>query len=145
MSEIFTPQVIAVLVTAAGNAIGKIITWVGERRDPARTEADEVVEKAYGTLRSAFTDGCVKILKAMENGQLAHPPRIREVAYPDLELPENLVSRFDGELRYRLEYMRLHGVIAPVGPTEYGITDLGQSFLERARRKRDYYNVLFGS
>jgi hypothetical protein len=110
-----------------------------------QSEADAVVEKTYGTLHSAFTGGCVKILKALEYGDLADPPRIRELAYPDLKLPENLVSKFDGELRYRLEYMRLHGVVAPVGPTEYGITDLGQSFLARARRKRDYHNVLFGS
>jgi hypothetical protein len=145
MTELLSPPVIAALVTVAGNVIGKIITWIGERGADGKAEADAAIEKAYPTLRGAFTDGCVRILKALENGQLAHAPRIRQLVYTELALPDNMVSAFEGELRYRLEYMRLHGVLAPVGPTEYGITSLGQAFLEQARRRRDYYNVLFGS
>ena len=145
MPELISPPVIAALVTAAGNVIGKIITWIGERGANGKADADAAIEKAYPTLRGAFTDGCVRILKVLENGQLAHAPIIRQRVYTDLALPDNIVSAFEGELRYRLEYMRLHGVLAPVGPTEYGITSLGLAFLEQARRRRDYYNVLFAS
>jgi hypothetical protein len=145
MNELLNSPVIAALVSAAGSVIGKIITWVGEKGDSGKADADVAIQEAYATLRGAFTDGCVRILKALENGQLAHALMVRQRDYTDLILPDHLIAAFDGELRYRLEYMRLHGVLATVGPTEYGITSLGQAFLEEARRRRDYPNVLFGS
>ena len=145
MKEIFSPPVIAALVTTAGGVISKIITWIGQRDENRKADADAVIEKTYATLRGAFTDGCVRVLKAIENGQLAHPHRMRRLVYSDLSLPDKVATAFEGELRYRLECMRLHGVITPVGPTEYGITSLGQAFLEQARRKRDFSNVLLGN
>lgn len=143
MNEIISAPVIAALVPLAGSAIGKIITWIGNRKGNEKADADAVIEKTYATLRSAFTDGCVRVLHAIENGQLAHATRMRELVYADLPLPPSCTQAFEGELRYRLEYLRLHGVLAPVGPSEYGITSLGEAFLEQARRKHHYSNVLF--
>jgi len=141
---IFNSPVIAALVTVLGSNISKIIRWIGERDHNGKADADAAIEKAYATLRGAFTDGCVRILKTLESGQLAHPRRLRQSIYADIVLPDKAAAAFEGELRYRLEYMRLHGVLARVGPTEYGITSLGQAFLEQARKRRDYYDLLFG-
>jgi hypothetical protein len=144
MSELLTPPVIAALVNAGGSVLNKIITWVQSSADSGKADADVAIEKTYPILREAFTDGCVRILKAFENGQAAHALMVRQRLYTDLVFPDPMIaSAFEGELRYRLEYMRLHGVLAPVGRTEFGITSLGQAFLEEARRRRDYYNVLF--
>jgi hypothetical protein len=102
-------------------------------------------EERYASLYKVFSGGCVRILKALESGQVAHAYILRQWVYPELHLAENVARAFEGELHYRLEYLRLHGVLDHVGPTEFEITPLGRWFLEQARRKRDYPNELFGS
>lgn len=102
-------------------------------------------EQRYASLYKVFSGGCVRILKALESGQVAHAYILRQWVYPELHLPEDVARVFEGELHYRLEYLRLHGVLDHVGPTEFEITPLGRWFLEQARRKRDYPNELFGS
>jgi hypothetical protein len=142
---VLSPTVIAALVSASGALLGKVIEWVGRKDDAAQEQAKEVIGKTYDTLRANFTDGCVTALKLLENGEAQMPYRIRERMYPQLNLPQDVVDQLDGEFRYRLEYLRLNGVVTLVGAIEYGITRLGQAFLAEARRRRDYYKVLFGS
>ena len=139
------PSVIAAVVSAAGTLLGKVIEWAGRRDDAAQKQAKEVIEKAYDALKANFTDGAVTVLKVLENGENQAPFQIRHRMYPALTLSKDQEPQFDGEFRYRLEYLRLNGVVTLVGGSEYGITRLGQAFLEEARRRRDYYRVLFGS
>ena len=139
--------VIAAVVSAAGGLLEKVIEWASPKGDDdkANTQAQAVVIKAYDTLRTNFTDGCVRVLKLMESGEIQPPNKIRALLYPTLHLVGEAEEHFDGEFKYRLEYMRLNGVLTMVGGSEYGITHLGQAFLEEARKRRAYYSVLCGS
>ena len=68
---------------------------------------------------------------------------IRERFYPKIALPEEQLKELDAEFGYRLEYLRLNGVITLVAGREYGITRFGLAFLEEARRRHDYHDELF--
>jgi hypothetical protein len=139
------PTVIAALITAGGALVGKTLEWVGRRDDKAQADAQTVVTKVYDTLRLNFTDGCVQVLKLLESGENQATFQIRGRLYPNLNLDNAIERQFDGEFKYRLEYLRLNGVVTLVGGSEYGITRLGQAFLEEARKRRDYFKVLFGA
>lgn len=139
------PTVIVAVVSAAGGLLGKVIEWVGRKDDKASEDAKSVVLKAYDTLKLNFTDGCVRVLKQLESGENQASFQIRSKLHPSLQLTPELERVLDGEFKYRLEYLRLNGVLAMVGGSEYGITRLGQAFLQEARSRKDYYNVLFGS
>jgi hypothetical protein len=141
------PTIIAAVVTAAGTLVGKVLELLANNhRDPkAKDLAASVIQKTYETLKGNMTDGCVKVLKLLESGSLSYPHQIRQRLYPNLHMPPEHLTEFDHEFRYRLEYLRLNGVVALVAGGEYGITRLGSEFLEEARRRRDYYGVMFGS
>ena len=139
------PTIIAAIVSAAGALLGKAIELFAGKRDPtAQKQASRVIEKTYETLKGNLTGGCVRVLKLLESGSLLYPPLIRQKYYPNLQLPEDHLKELDSEFRYRLEYLRLNGVVTLVAGGEYGITRLGLAFLEEARHRRDYYADLFG-
>jgi hypothetical protein len=138
--------IIAAVVTAAGALLEKAVELFAGNRDKKRqAPAEQVIQDTYDTLRGNLTDGCVKALKLLESGSLLYPGMIRQKFYPTLQLPAEPLQTLDHEFRYRLEYLRLNGVVTLVAGGEYGITRLGLAFLEEARRRRDYYDLLFGS
>lgn len=140
------PTIIAAVVSAAGSLLGKVIElYAGNRDTRTQEQAASVIQKTYETLKGNLTDGCVRVLKLLESGSLLYSWMIRERFYPTLQLPQEHLQELDSEFRYRLEYLRLNGVVTLVAGSEYGITRLGLAFLVEARRRRDYYGELFGS
>lgn len=139
------PIVIAAIATAAGNVIGKVIEYAAGKDDKANADAQKVAVKVYDVLHTNFTDGCVEVLKLMEGGENQLPSQIRDRLYPTFHLEGDAEDHFEREFRYRLEYMRLNGVLTLIGGIEYGISRLGQAFLQEARKRRDYRSVLFDS
>ena len=78
----------------------------------------------------------------LESGSLMFPTQIRERYYPDL-FPNPGLTQLDKEFGYRMDYLRLHGVVTLIPGGEVGITSLGFAFLAEARRRRDYQEQLF--
>jgi hypothetical protein len=139
------PSIIAAVVTASGSLLGKVIELFAGKRDPKTQEqAASVIQKTYDTLKGNLTGGCVRVLMLLESGSLLYPAMIRERYYPALLAPQEYMKPFDAEFRYRMEYMRLNGIVTLVAGGEYGITRLGLAFLEEARRRRDYPDQMFG-
>ena len=140
------PTIIAAIVSAGGALLGKVIEEFAGKPDPgAQKQASEVIKKTYETLKGNLTTGCVRILKLLESGSPLYPKQIREKYYPELQIPEDhLKEKLDTEFRYRMEYLRLNGVVTLIAGREYGITRLGLAFLEESRRRRDYADA-FGS
>jgi hypothetical protein len=143
------PTIIAAVVSASGRLLGQVIQTYGGAHDPkAQEAANKVIQRTYETLKGNFTDGCVRILKLLEDGNGKYPEMIRENYYPTLlssQGSEAYMQALNREFEYRMEYLRLNGVVNHVAGREYFITRLGLAFLEEARRKRDYYGVLFES
>ena len=137
--------ILAAMVTASATLISKGIEWVGRRDARSADSAKQVVGEAYDQLRLALTDSCTKILRLLEGGDNERIQSIRERLYPNLVLPDVVKSEFDAEFRYRMEYLKNCGVVTLVGGSEYGITAVGRAFIEEARRRKDYYRVLFSS
>jgi hypothetical protein len=136
-------QIISVIVDVAGDLLRKVVDWIGSRKDPDADEnARKVVEKVYETLKTNLAPHCVKILKLLEIDDYQPPSEIRKYIHPNLNMDKETEEKFDGEFRYRLEYMRQNGVIAFMGGNEYRLTRLGQAFLAKARSLHDYPSVL---
>jgi hypothetical protein len=137
--------ILAAMVTASATLVSKGIEWVGNRDKDSSSKAKQVVNEAYDQLKEKFTDGSVTVLKVLESGENLAVFQIRQKLHPQLVLNEDVARTFDGEFRYRLEYLRHCGAVTLIGGAEYGITSVGQAFLEEARLRRDYYRVLFGA
>jgi len=137
--------ILAAMITGSATLLSKAIDWVGKRNDgKAASDAKLVVDEAYDQLREGFTDGCVRVLMILEKGENRMAHQIREKFYPKLRLNPDDMRAVDSEFRYRLEYLRHSGALAFIGGSEYGITAIGQAFLEEARKRKHYYDVLFG-
>ncbi len=133
--------ILPALITASPKLIEIAIQlWRGKDVD---AETKKVLDQAYDKLIDYFTDHCVKVLLALEEGIFLPIPDLRSRLHPGLQLPEAAIYQFDSEFKYRLEYLRLTGVVALVAGSEYRITRLGRAFLNEARRRRDYSKVLF--
>jgi hypothetical protein len=136
------PTIIAAVVTASGGLLSKMIEWASKSNDDAHKKATKVIGKTYDVLKGNLTDGAVRVLKFLEDGRNRMLIQLRQSMYPALNLAQNEEGQFNHEFRYRMEYLRLNGVVSFVGGSEYAITRLGQAFLEEARRRRDYPDVL---
>lgn len=140
------PSVIVAVVSAAGKLLEKSLELFSGISDPgSEAKVRQVAEKAYEPLKQNISGGCVRVMKMLEPGSLRYPSMLREQFYPDAALPADHMSKLDSEFRYRLEYLRQNGVLTQVAGGEYGITRLGLAFLSEARRRRDYYEELFGA
>jgi hypothetical protein len=141
------PIIIAAVVQASGGLLQTVISlyYGGDRDAETRKHAARIIQKTYETLHWNLTGGCVRVLKLLEPGHLLYASMVRESYYPNLQVLQEHLEPLDKEFGYRLEYLRLHGVVDRVGgfDPEYGITQLGLAFLEEARRRRDYQDVLF--
>lgn len=138
------PTIIAAVVTASGSFLGKLVDVYANTSDTkTRERAASVAQRVYEPLKGNLTGGSVRLLKLLESGSLLYPQMIRKRMYPELQIPSEYQQAFDGEFRYRLEYLRLNGLVQLVAGAEYGITVLGLAFLQEARRRRDYMAELF--
>ena len=138
--------IIAALVTAGGSLIGKLLEVGGRysRNDPeADKKAGDVTAQLYDTLKQQITDGSFEILLKLESGENQTPFQIVRRMYPSLSLDREMENLFMGEFRYRLEYLKIIGLLTMVGGSEYAITRVGSAFVEEARKRRDYYRKLY--
>jgi hypothetical protein len=130
--ECVDPMIVAAVVNASGGLLGKMIEvyFGGDHDTRTEKQTDRIIQKTYDHLRWNLTGGSVRVLKLLELGSLYYVEMIRKRFYPNLQLPEEHVKTLDSEFRYRLEYLRLHGVVGLVGGAhgEYGITRLGMAF-----------------
>jgi hypothetical protein len=140
------PTLVAAVVSAAGALLEKALEVFAGARDPkAQEQLAGVIHGIYPPLKVNLTPGCLRVLRSLEAGGLMYPWMLRERFYPKLQLPQEQLKELDREFRYRLEYLRLHGVVALIAGGEYGISRLGLAFLEEARRRRDYPSELLAS
>src|SRR5689334_8530155 len=131
--------VIEAIANFAGTLLNKVLEPGYHKDDKSAAAATKVMSKAYDTLRTDLTDGLVRVLKLLENGENLPYSDIRMRVYPSLKLTPEFTTPFDEEFKYRLEFLRLHGLLMKVGSgPEYTITKLGQAFLQEARGRRDY-------
>ena len=141
MSADYTATILNALITTSPTLISKAIEWFKGKDANVDAEVEKILNKTYDKLTNYFTEHCVRILLELENGIYLRIPELRRRLNPGLQLPGEAMSQFDSEFRYRLEYLRLTGVLTLVAGSEYRITRLGQAFLEEARRRHDYINV----
>jgi hypothetical protein len=137
-------SIIAALVTASGNLVGGLLGRGGRSASPDPTideRAEKVAADFYDQLRTSITDSCFKAMLFLESGENERVSLILSAVYP--ESPKTQSDVVSLEFRYRLEYLRLLGLITLVGGSEYTISCLGAHFIEQARRRRDYYRVFY--
>lgn len=120
-------------------------TWLFDKWSPAPPDQKvrDFVSKHYDVLRGLISNSCMKILRRLENGQNHSESELIVEVYPEYETMSRVeYDRLREEFKYRLYFMDLTGVI--VRPTsEYYITGLGRAFINLARERKDYYDVLF--
>ena len=140
-----TATIIAAVVNASGAVLTSVIGLFANREIKGEEQARQVIDKTYETLKGNLTGGSVQVLKQLEGGSLLYSDMLRKRLYPALSESPEFLRAFDAEFRYRLEYLKVNGVITFVPPSEYGISRLGMAYLEEARRRKDYPDQLYGS
>ena len=98
--------VLAAMVTASVTIFSKIVEWAGSRDAKVAAQAQKVVEQAYDPLRQKLTDGCVRVLKYLEDREYRMTSVIRAAVHPPVTIPNDFEDTFDGEFRYQMEYLR---------------------------------------
>jgi hypothetical protein len=146
-----TSTIIAAVVQASGGVLQTVIKlYYGANPDTeTQKHAAKIIQKTYNTLRWDLTGGSVRVLKLLENGQLQRANMVRKSFYPNLQVLQEhgdpLEEYLDNEFGYRLQYLRVHGLVGTAAGglyPEYGITALGLAFLQEARHRRAYLDVL---
>ncbi len=134
------PAIIASMINAFATIGTRVFEkWSNRPRSPEDDKIDERLEEYYDTLRACLTDHCVAVLKRLEDGQNRTAGELVGTIYPRLE---NTTRELETEFDYRLRYMESLGVVTRP-TTEYFITPLGVSFLQKARGRKDFFRVLF--
>jgi hypothetical protein len=134
------PTLAAAIVSAAGGVISTIIGRISRTGDsPEQSKANQVIDKTYDKLRDEMTDNNVRVLVILESGEnlaphQAHSKILRKFD-SDVEIEE--------DLRYRMKFLCLLGLLTPVGGSEFAITKLGLSYITKAKQLRDYHNVFW--
>lgn len=86
----------------------------------------------------------MRVLLLLENGENQHPIQVRTRLLRLIEQQESSPpTKLEDDVTYRLKFLCILGLLTPIGGSEYAITELGHSFLKKAREENDYPNVLF--
>lgn len=137
---------IAALVTAAKDLLPALgAGWNGESEgDPTQKRIKEMTAKHYGSLRTEVDDGCMKVLKHLEDGRNCQPKFLVLEVHPiAATLPNTASELLLEEFQYRLEFLQSVGLLDNVRGGRYMISHLGQGYMRVSRDKREYPNILF--
>jgi len=139
------PTIIASIIsTAADVGIAIFEKWTSPESDAKKIKKKTAfMKKHYNELRGMLSKNCMRVLKKMEDGQSRRVEELIVQVYSDFKgFGNEEKQRLKGEFEYRLNYMEQMGVI--VKPKrEYFITELGILFINVAREKKDYPEILF--
>jgi hypothetical protein len=136
-------QIIAAIISTAGNLAGKVVDfWRGSDNATEENATEEAAVRAvtehYEDLRDGITDNSMKIIRYLEKEQARNLEEIWREVFGNEPKQE--------EFSYRLRYLETIGVVRMSPSTvfiEYRITPLGKAFLNEARHRKHYEDVLF--
>ena len=137
--------IVASIIQSAATLGGALISkWRGEpETDNTQVKIREVIKPNYDYFRITLTETLVAILHALEVSNYDMPvSHLRQRVYPDLRLDRDVQDRFDNEFKYRVEFLRMLGLLQLIGTSEYTISHLGIAFLREARARGDHQRVL---
>ncbi len=135
---------IAQLVSLAKDllpALGAV--WNGEpEEDSTQQSIRDIVKEKYSLLRDGVGASSMRILSHLEGCGSCEPsllileanPRAGKIAFTAREMLRD-------EFVYRLEFLKVLGVISAAGPTEYRISHLGKNFVREAKCRNDFPEI----
>jgi len=137
------PIITSSLIGAATSLFKTLIqTWGKDKAsDKTQAKVEKWADKRFEDFEQALTVNCVKILSFLEYSSGLRLPEARAKLHPELMLPTNEMHLFDLEFEYRLEYLRLLGILNK-GLREYRLTRLGAAFLAEARKRGKFKEAL---
>lgn len=135
------PTIIATIIKTAGKLASTLFQKWDSTSGPNQDKVNKFLEKHFGEFRKHLTSNCVRILIGAESGKNIRTLELRELVYPDIALNDPLREKLDNEFEYRLRYLATWGLLAPSIQSEYYITRLGRSFVEKARKTPEYYEL----
>ena len=135
------PMIVAAMISAGGKIVTSLFErWSGKT---ISQKTQDVLTQHYDTLKGLASDNCMRLMKRLEDGQNRSVDQLIIHLYPDYGgFSDAEKQRLRSEFEYRLFFLTLSGLVTR--PTrEYYITELGKAFVNEARSRRDYFNVLF--
>lgn len=141
------PTIIGAIIKTAGSIASQMLQkWdFKAATDPAQKKVDKFVKSNYAKFQANLTKNCIKVLLITESGENFSVKELRKKVFPRLKFKQEKIERkYDKEFAYRLEFLTAMGILARAH-REYHITRLGVSFLGEARKRKDYYEILFKS
>ncbi|MBO0358614.1 hypothetical protein J0X19_11715 [Hymenobacter sp. BT186] len=128
-------QILSAIIGALATFGAEVFSKYAPGKSETKKEADKAVDEVYANLVTQITKGNIKALKILDKEESQSPEQVREKMYPSIFLVGKQEKEFDGEFRYRLEYLRVLGLTYTHSGTEYSLTALGKSFLNRYKRE----------
>ena len=135
----------SIIIASIISAAGKLTSTLLQKWDSSpilnQDKIDKFLDMHFDDLRKYLTNKCVKILIETESGKSMLARELRKVVYPGIGLNDPLCEKLDNEFEYRLRYLATMGLLACGIQSEYFITRLGRSFVEKARKTSEYYEL----
>lgn len=136
------PAIAAAIVSASGGILEKVLELSG--RSEPNTQAKKAIAKTYEKLAQEVTTNSLRVLIVLRQaGSNQAPNQVLGVARTMAKRQEPDGEAFEGDIRYRLKFLCLLGLVQPVGGSEYAITHFGTAFVSRARDDNARYSKAF--
>jgi hypothetical protein len=133
------PTIIASIVSTSGNLASTLFQKWDSSPSPSQNKIDKLLEKYFDEFRKYLSNNCVKILIYAESGENIRAEEFRKTIYPQIKYGDPLQKELDNEFEYRLRYLATWGLLDRSIQSEYFITRLGRSFVEKARKTSEYH------
>jgi len=143
MDPTINPTIIASIISTSGKLASTLFQKWDSSPSPRQKKIDKLLKKHFDEFRKHLTNNCVKILIYAESGKNIRAEEFRRIIYPQINYGDPLQKELDNEFEYRLRYLAAWGLLDRSIQSEYFITRLGRSFVEKARKTSEYDPLFF--
>lgn len=127
------PALVIEIARLLGKAAESIFTKMFTPESSEQEKADKAMKTLYPKLRVEITPPNFRILATLNHASNEPPFIIRKKSarLPPTEKGD-LSNMTDSEINYRCKFHRLLGLVIPVSGSEYAISALGRSYVQKA-------------
>jgi hypothetical protein len=142
LNLVMEPLIASAVVKAAGGVIEKIFDYI-TKKEPSK-KAVSAVSKVYDQISPEVSSNSLRVLRVLQQaGSNLMATQIAKRAMEMAQRQEPDGRPFESDIEFRLKFLRLLGLVQPVGGSEYALTDFGLAFISKAISDNRKYSLAF--